>query len=71
MNEALVPQTVEEKKLVEEAADVTSEVMKAFDAVAFVKTKFVAKRFVEVAFVVTPFVAKAFVEVELVVVALA
>lgn len=51
VNDAEVPQTLEEKKFDDDTEPVTSEVMKALVVVPFVSTAFVAKRFVEVTFV--------------------
>lgn len=56
VNEAFVPQTLEEKRLVDETAPVISEVIKPFVAVAFVRKPFVAKRFVVVTLVAVAFV---------------
>lgn len=61
MNDAEVPHTDEEKRLVEETAEATKFVTKPFVEVTLVitplvTTPFVAKRFVEVAFVVVPLV---------------
>ena len=61
VNDAFVPQTLEEKRLVDETAPVTNEVMNPLVEVTlvitpFVTTPFVTKRFVEVTFVAVAFV---------------
>lgn len=67
MKDAFVPQTLEEKKSVEDAALVTNEAMKALVEVTFVMTPLVANKFVEVTFVVVPFTKFALVPVRFVI----